>query len=187
MTEMKTVFLVGYMGCGKTTLGVALARVMRRRFIDLDEEVEREQGRTVKEIFTEQGEDAFRALEKEALRRVATVDGAIVACGGGTPCVDGAMELMNGVGVTVWLDANAKRIAARLCLPEEKVKRPQVAALHDDEVPALVAQGLAERTPYYSQAVLRFDSTFLESADQIEASARSLAALLEAYSIERAK
>ncbi len=175
------------MGCGKTTLGVALARVMGMRFIDLDEMIEREQGCTVREIFVERGEEAFRTLERDALQRVCQEGGAIVACGGGTPCAPGAMELMNRVGMTVWLDANPERIVERLCLPEQKAKRPQVAALSDNEVPALVARGLAERAPFYSQAALRFDSTYLESVPQIDASARSLAALLEAYSLNMAK
>lgn len=184
---MRTVFLVGFMGCGKTTLGTELARQLQRPFIDLDEMIEREQGRTVRQLVEQRGEAAFRALEQDALRRAATAGRAIVACGGGTPCAAGAMELMNSAGVTVWLDATVERMAERLCLPEQKAKRPLVAHVATDAMPALVARGLAEREPFYRRAALRFDSTHLESAEQIEASARSLAALLEAYRLDTAK
>ncbi len=92
---MKTVFLVGYMCCGKTTLGSAVAAELGVPFVDLDEWVERRAGCSVREIFATQGETAFRRMERAALREVASGDGrgAIVACGGGTPCQRGNMAL----------------------------------------------------------------------------------------------
>jgi shikimate kinase len=98
---MKPVFLIGYMGCGKTTLGEVLARQMGVPFIDLDEYIEHQQGMTIVEIFASDGEARFRELETAALRDVAAAGGAIVACGGGTPCHGDNMALMNQTGITV--------------------------------------------------------------------------------------
>ena len=177
---MKTVFLVGYMCCGKTTLGSAIAAELGVPFVDLDEWVERRAGCSVREIFATQGETAFRRMERAALREVASGDGrgAIVACGGGTPCQRGNMALMNKIGITVWLTTSAERLAARLCLPEHKTKRPLIAALPDEAILAHVVEGLAQREPYYAQAQLRFDSTLIETARETEDTTRRLAAIL---------
>ena len=92
---MKPVFLIGYMGCGKTTLGEVLARQMGLLFIDLDEYIERKQGATIVEIFDKMGEKRFRELETAALCDVAAMSDVIVGCGGGTPCHGDNMALMN--------------------------------------------------------------------------------------------
>ena len=176
---MKPVFLIGYMGCGKTTLGEPLARELGWRFVDLDLYIEEKVGMTAKEVFMTCGEAQFRELEREALREVAAAGGdTIVACGGGTPLQDGNMELMNSVGVTVWLTTSVERITSRLVLPEQRGKRPLLNDLSDSEIMASVAQGLEARTPFYEKAQLQFDSTYLESEEQISDSARQLAQLL---------
>ena len=172
-----TIFLIGYMGCGKTTLGAALADVMNVPFIDLDDYIEERQEAQITTIFEQIGEAGFRQLEQQALREVAHV-GGIVACGGGTPCIEGNMELMNKVGLTIWLTTSAERIAARLCLPEQKAKRPLIAAMTDEEVIAFVREKLKEREPHYSQAQLRFDSTNIETATDTLETARLLAGVL---------
>lgn len=183
-----TVFLVGFMGCGKTTLGEAFARLTGLPFVDLDDYIEREHGMSVKAIFEACGEEKFRVLEQAALRRVAAGGtGAIVACGGGTPCVPGAMELMNATGVTVWLNASVERIVERLNIPEQKAKRPLVAGRPADEVRRIVEQGLHSRAPFYGQARLTFDSSWLESEDEIAASASRLREVLDDYCRSMAK
>ena len=177
---MPTIFLIGYMGCGKTTLGSALADEMGVTFIDLDDYIEERCEARITEIFKRVGEKGFREMEQQALQEVAaSADGTIVACGGGTPCFGRNMELMNGLGLTIWLTTSAERMAARLCLPEQKAKRPLVASKTDEEILAFVKEKLAEREPYYSQAQLQFDSTDIETAAATRATARQLAALLK--------
>ena len=175
---MKPIFLIGYMGCGKTTLGEVLARQMGLQYIDLDEFIEQRQGMTITEIFDEKGEKRFRELETEALRVVAMMADVIVGCGGGTPCHGDNMALMNAAGTTVWLTTSPERITARLLLPDQKAKRPKIAHLPDDAVLSLVERELAIRTPYYSQAQLQFDSTDIETAEATERTACRLAVLL---------
>ena len=175
---MRPVFLIGYMGCGKTTLGEVLARQMELRFIDLDEFIEARQGMTIPQIFDQMGEQRFRELETEALREVAALTDIIVGCGGGTPCHGGNMTLMNQVGITVWLTTSPERITARLLLPEQKSKRPKVLHLPDEEVLPLVKAELLARAPIYGQAQLEFDSTDIETAQETEVTARRLAAAL---------
>ena len=175
---MNPVFLIGYMGCGKTTLGEVLARQMACRFIDLDEYIEGRQGMSIVEIFDEMGENRFRELETEALQEVALMTDVIVSCGGGTPCHGDNMALMNEAGTTVWLTTSPERITARLLLPEEKSKRPKVNNLLPDEVLPLVQEELQARSPYYAQAQLQFDSTDIETAEASERTARRLAKLL---------
>ena len=176
---MKPVFLIGYMGCGKTTLGEPLAKKLEWRFVDLDLYIEAKEGKTAKEIFMTCGEAHFRELEREALQEVATAgDNTIVACGGGTPLQEGNMELMNRLGITVWLRTSVERITSRLVLPEQRSKRPLLNDMSDNEIMASVARGLEARTPFYEKAQLQFDSTHLESEEEVAASAQQLAAIL---------
>ena len=175
---MKPVFLIGYMGCGKTTLGEVLARQMQCRFIDLDEYIEARQAMSIVKIFDEMGESRFRELETEALREVAAMTDVIVGCGGGTPCHGDNMELMNRMGTTVWLTTGPERITARLLLPEQKSKRPKINNLSPDEVLPLVQKELLARSSYYAKAQLQFDSTDIETAEATERTAHCLVSLL---------
>ena len=177
---MPIIYLTGYMCCGKTTLGEAVARLAGWRFIDLDDEVERHCGLSVAQIFSTLGEAHFRAVEREGLRGIAATGGTtIVACGGGTPCDEQNRLLMARTGLTVWLTTEASRIAARLCLPEHKFKRPKIAALPDDDVLPYVRRELAAREPHYRTARLTFDSTRIEDAQETLLTARRLLALLQ--------
>lgn len=175
---MRPIFLIGYMGCGKTTLGEVLARQMDVRYIDLDELIEVQQGMSIVEIFDEMGEKRFRELEVEALEEVAAMTDVIVGCGGGTPCHGDNMAIMNAAGITIWLTTSPERITARLLLPDQKAKRPKIASLPDEVVLSLVEKELEVRTPYYAQAQLQFDSTDIETAEATERTTRRLASLL---------
>jgi len=168
--NMKPIFLIGYMAVGKTTLGRALADRLGLRFIDLDEAVEQRAGMTVSEIFASGGQDGFRVMERDALREVAMCGDSIVACGGGTPCYYDNMALMNGAGTTVWLSASDDRLVSRLV--EGRASRPIIAGLPDSEIVALARRQMAVREPYYSRSACRFDSSFLETPEEIEATCR---------------
>ena len=85
------------------------------------------------------------------------------------------MDLMNATGTTVWLTTSAERLIARLCLPEHRAKRPQIAALSDEEIAAYVRRTMTLRTPHYAQARLQFDSTDIETAAETTATALRLA------------
>lgn len=177
---MKPVFLIGYMGCGKTTLGEPLAKKLGWRFIDLDLYIEEKVGMTAKEVFMTYGEAHFRELEREALKEVAAAGGnTIVACGGGTPLQAGNMELMNRVGVTVWLRTSMERITSRLVLPDQRNKRPLLNNMSDSEIMESVAHGLEARTQFYEKAQLQFDSTYLESEEEIEATVQHFVEMIK--------
>ena len=176
-----TIFLLGYMGCGKTTLGAPLADRLGVNFIDLDDYIEEQCETTIVQIFNKVGDHGFREIEAKALQQVAmAAGGAVVAVGGGTPCQPGNMELMNRCGLTIWLDPTLDRIVSRLCLPEQRVKRPLICDMTDDEIRAYAAAGIEQRSQHYSKAMLRFDSSRLESPEEIADTAARLADILTA-------
>ncbi|MCB1036880.1 MAG: shikimate kinase [Acidobacteria bacterium] len=109
------VFLVGFMGVGKTTVGRFLAQRLELPFVDLDEEVEATAGRSVAQIFTQEGEAGFRELELAALESVLRRPPAVVATGGGLPAQPKGAELLRSAGTTVWLDAPFELIEQRVC------------------------------------------------------------------------
>ncbi len=176
---MSTIFLLGYMGCGKTTLGRALAEVANVGFLDLDEYIEEKYGTTITDLFARMGESRYRKLEREALIEVASRQGGIISTGGGTPCHFDNMDIMNRNGHTIWLQTSPERLALRLCLPGQRHNRPLIANLSDDEVLLAVKKALAYREQFYGQAQLKFDSTDIETAEQTRITAKSLYAVLK--------
>ncbi len=165
---MKTTFLIGYMGSGKTTLGRAVSARTGVRFIDLDDYIEQREGCTIREIFATRGEAAFRDIERQALAEVCAMTDTLVACGGGTPCFGDNMEVMNSRGLTVYLDAPHSSLLSRL--KEGRAARPLIASLSDDELGEFITTQLDRRLPYYTRATLSFDSSRLEDPDQVNES-----------------
>lgn len=156
------------MGCGKTTLGLAVARRVSIPLIDLDEFIEECEGLTVRQIFEKHGEAYFRQAERDALLKVSRMTDVIVATGGGTPCQPGLLEIMLDSGITVYLETSLNVLHRRLS--EGRETRPLIAHLNDNELKEFITDALEERRPYYTRAAARFDSSRLESADQIHES-----------------
>ncbi|MEO6720030.1 MAG: shikimate kinase [Ferruginibacter sp.] len=148
--EGKNVFLVGFMGSGKTHWGRIWAANTRRSFIDLDEVIEKTAGKLIADIFETKGEDYFRKIEANALRTCATVSNTIIACGGGTPCFYDNMKWMNEHGITVYLSCTPMEVLKRVELEQEK--RPLVKKLNRAELLFFIEQKLKERESYYTQA-----------------------------------
>lgn len=101
---MKNIILIGMMGCGKTTVGRLLAQALGRELVDTDEAIERREGRSISDIFAQEGEPYFRDLEAALCQELAQRDGLAVACGGGLPLRDACMEGLAPGGVVFWLD-----------------------------------------------------------------------------------
>ena len=146
--------LVGLPGSGKTTLGRQLAAYFNRPFLDLDLAIEARTGRSVREVFAEEGEAGFRTLEAAVLRGTLAAGGPplVLATGGGTPCFHGNMALLNQAGITLWLDVPVATLAARLA-PEEVAKRPLMAAAGG--AGAWLRETLTARKGFYGQARVR--------------------------------
>ena len=174
---MIRIFLTGYMGAGKTTLGKAFARETGVSFIDLDWYIEERFHKTIGELFAERGESAFRELERNMLHEVSEFEDVVVSTGGGTPCFFDNMEYMNGCGQTVFLDVHPDILFRRLRVA--KRQRPILQDKTDEELRAFIVEALDKRAPFYSQARYRFDGGRLESRSQISESVQGLRRLLE--------
>ncbi|MCW3071986.1 MAG: shikimate kinase [Bacteroidetes bacterium] len=147
---MTKIFLTGYMGSGKSTAGKKLAMKLGFEFIDLDKFIEAECGQTISSIFAEKGENEFRALEHNALKKLVTKENIVVACGGGTPCYYGNMELMNNNGTTIYLKMSADSLASRLL--KAKDKRPLIENKTEEELRKYITEHLEKREDIYHQA-----------------------------------
>lgn len=158
---------MGYMASGKTTFGRALARRLGWDFIDIDEETERREGKSIPEIIAENGEARFRMAESMALKSTAARKHAVIACGGGTPCHRDNMEFMTLHGMTLWLVASPERIAERIA--EAGDTRPLVAGKTPGELPGFIRDHLRQRQPAYCRAQWRHSGEHLETEAEIEA------------------
>ena len=130
---MKPLFLIGYMGCGKSTLGRRLARRLGAEFADTDALIERREGASVADVFRYEGEERFREVEREVLEQTLAGTAAVVSTGGGLPVWRDNMACMNAAGFTVYLRREAEQIARRLS-PYGRQKRPRLRGLDDAEL-----------------------------------------------------
>lgn len=144
------IYLLGYMGSGKSTLGRRLAAKLDWEFIDLDQFIEDQQGKTVSEIFSQSGEPVFRAIESEALKLVSDRMNVVISLGGGTPCFNDNMSLINDSGTSVYIELTPQLLASRL--KDAKQQRPLLADKTDEELLSFIASQLNERARYYAQA-----------------------------------
>lgn len=173
---MVRIFLIGYMGAGKTTLGKAFARQLNIPFIDLDWYIEERLHKTVGELFAERGETEFRKLERNILHEAAEFENVVISTGGGAPCFFDNMEFMNRVGKTVLLDVHPDVLFRRLRVAKQQ--RPILQGKEDDELKAFIVQALEKRAPFYTQAQYTLNVDELENRWQIDASAQRLQQLL---------
>lgn len=169
---MTRIFLIGYMGAGKTTLGKAFARSMGLTFIDLDWYIEERFHKTVRQIFEERTEEGFRELEKRMLHEVADFEDVVIATGGGTPCFFDNVEYMNQKGETVFLDVSQEVLFRRLKVAKQQ--RPLLVQKNDEELKAFIADALGKRLPHYSNAKHVFRADELEDKQQIQHSVDAL-------------
>lgn len=173
---MVRIFLTGYMGAGKTTLGKAFARELGLSFIDLDWYVEERFHQTISQLFAERGEAGFRRLERNMLHEVGDFENVVVSTGGGTPCFFDNMDYMNAQGQTVFLDVDEDTLFRRLRVATSQ--RPILQGKSEAELRAFIREALAMRMPYYAQARYRFDGSRLESREQISESVERLREVL---------
>ncbi|MGE4287310.1 MAG: shikimate kinase [Salinivirgaceae bacterium] len=144
------IYLLGYMGCGKSTIGKKLAKTLGFPFIDLDEQIEQQAGKTIVAIFEEDGEAVFRKIEQQALHQTFELENAVIATGGGAACYADNMDQMRVNGVTVYIELPAKALANRLKNAAEK--RPLLKNKNEAEQLAFIEEALLVREPYYRRA-----------------------------------
>ncbi len=146
----KLIFLIGFMGSGKTFLGKQLAHLLNYKFIDLDEEIEMNEGTTISEIFQSKGEEYFRSRESSILQSLTKSQNAVIATGGGTPCFHDNMKWMNEHGITLYLKTSPEILFERL--KSEMNHRPLLAGKSEAEVKTFIISTLKERAKFYEQS-----------------------------------
>ena len=148
---MNRIFLIGYMGSGKTTVGKLLAAKLGLSFMDMDTHIEEKLCKSVHQIFVDLGEQEFRLLEQQSLHEIADFDNIVISTGGGAPCFFDNMKFMNEHGVTFYLKLSPEELSERL-EDSHTNKRPLLSGRKGKELLLFISDGLESREPYYSQA-----------------------------------
>jgi shikimate kinase len=149
-TNMK-IFLIGFMGCGKTHWGKELSSKLSIPFFDLDEKVAEHAGKGIPAIFSEDGEEHFRLLEKEVLYMITeSHETFVMSCGGGTPCYYNNIDYLKKKGIVVWLNCSVDCLYRRL--NREKDQRPLIREVPDDKLKSFIIKKFSNRKIFYQQA-----------------------------------
>ena len=162
------IVLLGYMGSGKSTVGKQLAAHLGLRFIDLDSYIEEKLNTTIPELFRTKGEIFFRLKEHKLLKEVLEdQEDIVISLGGGTPCYSNNMDLvLENTPNVFYLKLSIPALAARL--QDEKLQRPLISHLPDEELPEFIGKHLFERNPFYNQAthIIAADKLSVEELTQ---------------------
>jgi shikimate kinase len=154
------IFLVGYMGSGKTSTGKLLARGLGYEFMDIDELFEGKYKISIQDFFKKYDESAFRKLEHDLLEETIQRDNIVYSMGGGTPCFYDNMDILKRNGLTVYIKMPTKALFQRL--QASKKRRPVLHGLSDDELLGHIHDQLMIREMYYSQAELTVEGINLD-------------------------
>ncbi|MDR6786366.1 shikimate kinase [Pedobacter africanus] len=160
------IFLIGFMGSGKSTMGKKLATKLGYDFVDLDHEIEKQIGTSIGDYFASHGEAAFRKLESESLKNFPYPQNAVVATGGGAPCFFDNMDWMNANGTSMYIEMPPAALAKRL--EGGKEKRPLLRDLNEAQMVAFIESKLSERESFYKRATILINGINL-NADAMRA------------------
>jgi shikimate kinase len=160
------IFLIGYMGSGKTSIGKRIAEKLHLQFIDMDQYIENQLQKSIAEIFDESGEAFFREKERECLHEVAKMENAVIATGGGAPCHFDNIEVMNLNGLTVYIRLSTRQLSDRLKTTNIS-KRPLLASQKEDELEKYIRENLSKRETFYNKAQLTVSGSDDEIVEQI--------------------
>ena len=144
------IYLIGYMGSGKSTLGRRLSKHLDVQFVDMDHYIEERHCKTIPQIFEEEGEAEFRKKERKALEELSEFTDIVIATGGGAPCFFDNIDLMNKSGKTIYLNIHPTILADRLI--HSKTERPLIKGKSREELVAFIDDTLKKRNEFYSQA-----------------------------------
>lgn len=150
MPQAYRIYIIGFMGSGKTTAGEKLAAGLKWSFIDLDNEIEIVSGKSVNEIFSESGEESFRKLESETLRNLELINNTVISVGGGTPCFADNMDYMISTGIVIYLKMTPVQLKSRLSA--ESGKRPLLKNILKSNLLQYIEEKVSEREEYYNRA-----------------------------------
>lgn len=161
---MKNIYLVGFMGTGKTTVGIILADKLKKAFVEMDEYIEQKENKKIADIFKINGEPYFRKIEHNVLKELALGKDLVISCGGGVICNDENLKILKETGIVFNLTASPQEIYART---KEHSHRP---LLNVSDPLGKIKELLLKRQPYYVQAHYSIDTDGLGPcavADQI--------------------
>jgi shikimate kinase len=150
------IYLVGYMGSGKSTLGYSLAVSLNYQHIDLDIEFETKYKISISDFFRKYGEPAFRELEHKLLADFSNLTDLVISTGGGTPCFHQNMDFMNRTGLTIYLKASPELVLQRIQASGRK--RPLFQLMQNNEPLQKITDHLQSRLAYYEQAGICIDA-----------------------------
>jgi len=144
------VYIIGFMGSGKTTAGKKLASLLGWSFIDLDKKIEDHTEKTIPEIFSQNGENYFRGIEAQLLRKQNYCTDTVISTGGGTPCHSENMDFMVETGLTVYLKLTPSELKSRLS--GSKGERPLIKGLDKEKLQSFIEEKLADREKWYDRS-----------------------------------
>lgn len=161
------IYLIGYMGSGKSTLGRGLAKRLNLSFIDMDDYIEERNFRTISQIFKQDGEEGFRKLEEKALLELSEFEDVVIATGGGAPCFFNNIDVIKRTGKSLYLNGTPRVLAQRLL--KSKIERPLIKGKSEDELIAFIDETLSKREKWYKQAEIVLDFDHNLSDDEVYA------------------
>jgi shikimate kinase len=151
----RRIYIIGFMGSGKTTVGKKLAAGLHWSFIDLDREIETKAGKTISKIFSDSGEEYFRRLESEVLQKLDIKKDTVISVGGGAPCFSTNMDFMSETGIVMYLRLTPAQLKSRLS--RESGKRPLLKYISQKDMLFYITEKLSEREKYYNKALIIID------------------------------
>ena len=166
MVKSQRIYIIGFMGSGKSTAGKKLASLLGWTFVDLDKSIEEFAGKSIPEIFEQDGETVFRQIETKILRNLNSLKNTVISTGGGTPCYNDNMEYMLGTGLTLYLKLTPGQLKSRLS--KSNGERPLIKDLGPRELQSFIEKKLADRERWYDRSDIIIEGIDLDVSMLLE-------------------
>jgi len=160
MIDSHIIYIIGFMGSGKTTAGKELASLLGWSFVDLDGKIEEHTGKTIPEIFSQNGEDYFRNVESGLLKDFKAETNTVISTGGGTPCHSDNMDYMLKTGLTLYLKMTPEQLKSRLS--ESNGERPLIKDLDTRRLQSFIEEKLSDREKWYGRSEIVVEGNNLD-------------------------